>query len=96
MGALELIWRNALFSDSVDWDAVHQQAQDAVTHACGYANVGNLRNPGMPSFRALLLVRVLAAGGSGAGGRRGSWPAVVRRPLTARCPMQVRYIPVMP
>ena len=45
------------------------------------------RNPGVPSFRALLLVRVLAAGGSGAGGRRGSWPAVVRRPLrpVARC-----------
>jgi len=33
MGALELIRRNALFSASVDWDAVRQQAQDALTHA---------------------------------------------------------------
>jgi carboxyl-terminal processing protease len=42
MGALELIRRNALFSDSVDWDAVHQQAQDAVTHASGYAGTYHL------------------------------------------------------
>ena len=42
MGALELIRRNALFSDSVDWDAAHQQAQDAVTHACGYAGTYHL------------------------------------------------------
>lgn len=42
MGALELIRRNALFSDSVDWDAVHQQAQDVVTHACGYADTHHL------------------------------------------------------
>ena len=41
-GALELIRRNALFSDSVDWDAVHQQAQDAVTEACGYAGTYHL------------------------------------------------------
>jgi hypothetical protein len=41
-GALELIRRNALFSDGVDWDAVHQQAQDAVTHACDYAGTYHL------------------------------------------------------
>jgi carboxyl-terminal processing protease len=42
MGALDLIRRNALFSDSVDWDVVHQQARDALTQACGYAGTYHL------------------------------------------------------
>jgi carboxyl-terminal processing protease len=42
MGALELIRRNALFSDGLDWDAVDRQAQDAVAHACGYAGTYDL------------------------------------------------------
>ena len=42
MGALELIRCNALFSDTLDWDAVHQQAQDALTHARGYDGTHHL------------------------------------------------------
>ena len=47
--------------------------------------------PVVPNFRALLLVRVLTAGGSGAGGRRGFRPAVVERRRPACSPAQSRY-----
>jgi hypothetical protein len=46
-------------------------------HRCRPSACQELKVPVVPNFWALLLVRVLTAGGSGAGGRRGCRPAVV-------------------
>src|SRR6202035_4791049 len=47
-------------------------------------------------FRALLLVTVVTAVGSAAGGRRGRWPAEALRPVPACCVTRVPLCPVMP
>src|SRR6202035_5774824 len=47
-------------------------------------------------FRALLLVTVVTAVGSAAGGRRGRWPAEALRPVPACWVTRVPLCPVMP
>ena len=77
-----------------------QAGQQPQTHPCSIAaaltQCRELKELIVPNSRALLLVTIVPAGGSAAGGPRGRRPAAVQDPVPPSCATRAQLCPVTP